>query len=86
MEKEQLRILIAFDGSDLALQAVRYVAAMLQPDKSEVVLFHVETKTPESFFEPGMDMSYQNKTPDIRAFLVQQKKIFNQNFSGAFPG
>jgi nucleotide-binding universal stress UspA family protein len=84
MEKEQLRILIAFDGSDLALQAVRYAAAMLQPDKTEVVLFHVETKTPESFFEPGMDMSYQNKTPDIRAFLVQQKKIFNQTLKKAY--
>jgi hypothetical protein len=29
MEKEQLKILIAFDGSDLALQAVRYIAGLL---------------------------------------------------------
>jgi nucleotide-binding universal stress UspA family protein len=84
MEKEQLRVLIAFDGSDLALEAVRYVAAMLQPDKTEVVLFHVEIGTPESFWEPGMDMSYQNKTPDIRAFLVHQKKVFNQTLKKAY--
>jgi nucleotide-binding universal stress UspA family protein len=84
MEKEQLRILIAFDGSELALQAVRYVAAMFQTDRTEVVLFHVETQTPESFWEPSMDLSYQNKTPDIRAFLVHQKKTFNLTLKKAY--
>jgi nucleotide-binding universal stress UspA family protein len=48
-----------------------------------VVLFNVETKVPDSFWETDMDMSYQYKTPNIRAFLMQQKKAFNQTMKKA---
>jgi nucleotide-binding universal stress UspA family protein len=84
MEKEQLRILIAFDGSELALQAVRYMAGLVQPSKTEMVLFHVETKMPEFHNERGIDMGFPSKKSDARAFFLQQRKAFNQTLKKAY--
>lgn len=47
MEKQHLRILIPVDGSDQALQAALYAANIFPKDRTELVLFHVDTQNPD---------------------------------------
>ena len=47
MDKDDLKILLAYDGSNLALTAVNYIVSLWPADKTEVVLFHWANKTEE---------------------------------------
>nr|NIR15706.1 universal stress protein [Desulfobacterales bacterium] len=51
MSKYKRKILLAVDGSDQALDAVRYVSQLFPPNRVEAVLFHVMSKIPESFWD-----------------------------------
>lgn len=77
MDKEGLRILLAFDGSDLALEAVKYVAALMPAAQSQVVLFYVETKISDSFWQFERDMDFRFKADSIRACITEQHKRIN---------
>ncbi len=58
------KILLAVDGSDMSEVTVDYVANTMSPPETEVVLFHVFNKIPESFWdferEPALDF-WMNK-------------------------
>jgi len=45
------KILIAVDGSEQSMNAVRYVAAMLPMEHTKVVLFQVYSKVPETCYD-----------------------------------
>ena len=51
MGKYKHRILLAVDGSDQAFETVRYVSRLFPPNRMVVVLFHVTSKIPESFWD-----------------------------------
>ena len=51
MAEHRTRILLAVDGSDQALEAARYTCQLFAPNRIEVVLFHVTTRIPESFWD-----------------------------------
>lgn len=51
MAERRTRILLAVDGSDQAFEAARYVSRLFAPNRIDVVLFHVATKIPESFWD-----------------------------------
>ena len=46
MNSNKNQILVALDGSDNALEAVRYVSKITSFRKMQAVLFHVYTKLP----------------------------------------
>jgi nucleotide-binding universal stress UspA family protein len=48
MGRKKPRILIAVDGSDPSLEAVRYVARLFQPEQARFTLFHVLDPVPEA--------------------------------------
>lgn len=77
MDENGLRILLGYDGSDMAFAAVNYIASLLPKKKTEVVLFHVETEIPASFWTMEKDMDFRFSTPDIRAYLTEQHKKIN---------
>ncbi len=58
------KILLAVDGSNMSTATVEYVARIMSPVETEVVLFHVFSKIPESFWdfnrEPELDF-WMNK-------------------------
>jgi len=68
------KILLAVDGSDQAFEAVRYVSLLFPPNRMEVVLFHVMTKVPESFWDIEKEPAYRHKVAATRAWELQQKK------------
>ena len=74
MAARRTKILLAMDGSDQAFEAARYVSQLFAPNQIEVVLFHVTTKIPESFWDIEEDPELRLKEPDPRASEYQQEK------------
>jgi nucleotide-binding universal stress UspA family protein len=72
--KDRRRILLAVDGSEQAFEAVRYVSRLLPPNRMEVVLFHVMTKVPESFWDMEKEPTLRQKIGDTGAWESRQKK------------
>jgi nucleotide-binding universal stress UspA family protein len=72
--KDKRRILLAVDGSEQAFEAVRYVSRLLSPHRMEVVLFHVMTRVPESFWDIEKEPTLRQKPGDTGAWESQQKK------------
>jgi len=72
------KILVAVDGSEQALEAVRYVSKTLAPQQLEVVLFHVMTKVPESFWDLDKDLAYRYNIANIKAWEDQQQKVIDE--------
>ena len=68
------KILVAVDGSESALEAVRYAGCTLPPQEVEVSLFHVMTRIPESFWDLEKDHTYHYKIADVRAWETMQEE------------
>lgn len=73
--EERKRILVAVDGSEQALEAVRYVGLNVPKDRVEVVIYHVMTKIPESFWDLEKEPAFQYKIANIGAWEAQQEKM-----------
>lgn len=73
MSKYKRRILLAVDGSDQALDAVRYVSQLFPPNRVEVVLFHVMSKIPESFWDIEKRPEFRHRLAPVAAWATQQK-------------
>jgi nucleotide-binding universal stress UspA family protein len=69
------RILVAVDGSEQALEAVRYVGLNVPKDQVEVVVFHVMTRIPESFWDLEREPAFQYKIANIGAWESQQEEM-----------
>jgi nucleotide-binding universal stress UspA family protein len=78
MEQTKFRVLLAYDGSELALDAARYVGMVFPPDKTEVVVFYVESKIPRSFWHMEKDLDFRFKTPEIRASMTERYKLVKE--------
>jgi len=74
MVENSLKILLAYDGSDMALAAVNYVVSLMPAKKTQVVLFHVATEIPESFWTMEKNMEFQLKTTHLRASMMAHRK------------
>ncbi len=83
MESQGLNILVAFDGSDLALEAVKYVATLMPAQSTRVVLFYIETKMSNSFWKVEHDMDFRFKAGNIRSCIAQQHKRINSSMETA---
>ncbi|WDP83867.1 MAG: universal stress protein [Desulfobacter sp.] len=73
-ELKKKKILLAYDGSDLALDSVRYIGEVFPHDRAEVVIFYVESKIPRSFWRMEREHDFRFQTPEIRASMAQGKK------------
>lgn len=69
--KMRRRILLAVDGSDQALEAVRYAGNMLPGDRTEIVLFNVGTGFPEVFWDMKRNPLYESKKPEVMEWLAE---------------
>lgn len=76
-EQRGLKVLVAFDGSELSLEAVKYAASMMPSKNTEVVLFYVETKMPQSFWKFEHDMDFRYKSSNLQGCIAEQHKRIN---------
>ena len=74
--KKQTRkkILLAVDGSDSSLDAVRYVSKIHPFQKTDVVLFNVLSKIPESYWDLEKEPGLKYRIREVRAMEKQEEK------------
>ncbi len=70
--------LIAVDGSDQSLGAVRYLGKIIPASETKITLFHVLNLIPESFWDLEGDPGFRHKVVGARAWEFQQKKILDE--------
>ena len=71
MNQTKEKILVALDGSDYALDAVRYVGKIPSFQDMEVVLFHVRSHIPESYWDLEGQIQYHSRLSEIRTWEVE---------------
>ena len=74
MNIHQKKILLAVDGSEHALEAVRYVSKMPPFRELEVVLFNVHSPIPEAYWDLGKKASFGWAIHDVRAWERERDK------------
>ena len=79
MKKEsEKKILLAVDGSESALDAVRYVGWMSPFRKMKIVLFHVFSSVPESYRDLQKDPRFSKLAKEVMDWETQQKKVIQK--------
>ncbi len=71
------------DESQQALDAVRYVSRTVSPEETEVVLFHVVTRVPESFWDTEKEPGYQYRIISITEWEKQQEQLIKEFMENA---
>ncbi len=72
------KILIATDGSEHALHTVRYASSILDPERFDVVLYHVVTRVPESFIDLEQMPAYRYRLVDVAPWEKQQERLVTE--------
>jgi len=83
IDEQKQKILIAVDGSPQALNAVRYVATIMDPLSTIVVLFNIENEMPAWVREVEDNPLYQSTTVSAKHWSLNRKKIILQFFDDA---
>ena len=78
MGKYRGRILLAVDGSDQALEAVRYVSQFFPPKRMEVVLFHALSKVPEGFWDVEKSPAFKHKLSSAAAWATREQTMVQE--------
>jgi nucleotide-binding universal stress UspA family protein len=67
------KILLAFDGSEQSLEAVRYISTILLPENTDMVLFSVGTGFPEVFWDMNSNPLYRSKKTKVMGWLADHQ-------------
>jgi len=78
MDTAQKKILVAIDGSNQSLDAVRYVSKVIAPQNMKVVLFHVQKKIDEAFWEVGINPAFSKRMASIAAWELERNKAVKE--------
>ena len=68
------KILVPVDGSDRALNTVRYVARVDAFHNMDIVLFHVFNSVPEGYWDLEKDPRSTSTVRQVKSWEVQQRK------------
>lgn len=72
MKNNRKSILLALDGSKQSMGLAKYVAEFLPPDETEVVLFHVMSRAPETLRDLGLNPSSHEGDNGVREWAAAQ--------------
>ncbi|MCG6909258.1 MAG: universal stress protein [Deltaproteobacteria bacterium] len=78
------KILLAVDGSDQALEAIRYACAMMPVEQTEFVLFYVGTGFPEVFWDMNGNPLYRTKKVGVMGWLATSQLVMGEFKEKAF--
>lgn len=78
------KILLAVDGSDQALEAVRYTGAVVAPQGTEVVLFYAGSNFPEVFWDMNNNPLYRSKKNGVMEWLADNQLVIGEFKEKAF--
>jgi nucleotide-binding universal stress UspA family protein len=77
------KILLTVDGSEHSLEAVRYTAKSVPVDSVKVVLFHIRTRVPESFWDQQREPAFRYRYIDVGEWEDQQEAMIQEFMSRA---
>lgn len=75
MGAKMRKILLAVDGSEQSMDAVRFVCNSVGRAKAEIVVYQVMSKVPEVFWDLGNDPAWEQKIASLRTWEKQQETI-----------
>ena len=75
MAEKTRKFLVAVDGSEQSMDAVRYVCTSVPRAKAEIVVYQVMSKVPEVFWDLGKDPAWEQKIESLRAWEQKQETI-----------
>ena len=73
-KQKKMKILVPVDGSDRALNTVRYVARVEPFRNMNIVLFHVFSSVPEGYWDLEKDPRSTSTVRQVRAWEIEQRK------------
>ncbi|MEW6079208.1 MAG: universal stress protein [Thermodesulfobacteriota bacterium] len=71
---KKLNVLMAFDGSDQSMDAVRYISRFFPENTTHVNLFHVATEVPEAFLDLSRDPVASRAISSVTAWAAGIKQ------------
>ncbi|NNG02407.1 MAG: universal stress protein [Desulfobacteraceae bacterium] len=82
--KNKRKILIAVDGSDQTLEAVRYIGSIVPPERTEIVLFNVGTGFPEVYWDMNTNPLYRTKKSKVMGWVADSQVFIGEFKEKAF--
>lgn len=79
----QNKLLLALDGSEYALAAVKYISKLTPFNKMKVVLFNVFSSIPESYRDLDKDPQFAQAMRGVRAWEMQKRKVMREYMDNA---
>ncbi len=67
------KILVAVDGSEQSLRAIRYAANVFPADRTEIVLYYVRVELFDLFSDLGTYPHYQRRVTGLKRWATEQK-------------
>ena len=67
------KVLVAVDGSEQSLRAIRYAAAVFSPRNTHIVLFHVQAQLFDLFSDMGAYPHYKRRMTGIKRWASDRK-------------
>lgn len=84
MAEIRRKILLAVDGSQQALEAVRYISAIVPPALTRVVLFSVDTGFPEVYWDMNRNPLYRTRKDPVKSWLADNQLVMGEFKEKAF--
>ena len=72
------KLLLAVDGSDQALEAVRYIGMVVAPDRTDIVLFNVGIGFPDVFYDMDNNPLYRSKKTKVMGWLADHQLVIGE--------
>lgn len=77
------KVLVAVDGSEQSLRAIRYTANVFPPDRTHVVLFHIQAQLFELFSDLDPYPHYKRRVTGLKHWATEQKKDISNTMDSA---
>ena len=77
------KVLVAVDGSEQSLRAIRYAANVFPPDRTQMVLFHVQAQLSELFADLDAYPHYKHRVTGLKRWATEQKMDISNTMDSA---
>ncbi len=77
------KVLVAVDGSEQSLRAIRYAAGVFPPDRTHIVLFHVQAQLFELFSDLDAYPHYKSRVTGLKRWATEQKMDISNTMDSA---
>lgn len=67
------RVLIAVDGSEQSINAIRYAGGIFSPQNTHIVLFHIQAQLSELFSDLGSYPHFKRRMTGLKRWATNQK-------------